>query len=182
MTNRLGPAVPLSEKDRAAMRVIVKDSPRNHALFVMGMNTAFRASDLLSLNVGDVAGKNEVRVKEKKTGKWRQVPLNAAVVDALKPLTVNRKADEPLFVGEKRGTRLTVCTLSRLWRSWAEEAGVGGKVASHSGRKTFARTNFERGVRIETLMVSLNHSSPAQTLAYIHVLPSEVEALYAEPI
>jgi len=164
------------------MKKVVKANARDNALYVIGCNTAFRASDILAMNVGDVAGKTEVRVKEKKTSKWRQVPLNAAVIEALKPLTDGRAATEPLFVGEKRKTRLTVCTLSRLWRSWAEDAGIGGKVASHSGRKTFSRTNFERGVRIETLMVALNHSSPAQTLAYIHVLPSEVEALYSNPI
>ena len=44
-----------------AMKKLFSDSPRDHLLFVIGINTAFRVSDLLSLKYCDVMdGKGEI--------------------------------------------------------------------------------------------------------------------------
>jgi integrase len=42
---------------------------RNMMIWVFGINTGLRISDILSLNVGDVKNKSFVKLKEKKTGK-----------------------------------------------------------------------------------------------------------------
>lgn len=175
-----GPAQPLSQAEIAKVREVARRDPRDFALFTIGTNTAFRASDILALNIGDVRGKDELRIKERKTGKWRVVPLNGVVKEALKLICSGRRDSEPLFVGHKRGTRLTGCTLARLWRCWCEEAGVGHRGGSHVGRKTWARTNFTRGARIEVISRALNHGTPATTFAYICVTDSELRNLYNE--
>lgn len=40
--------------------VLKKDSERNLLLFVMGINSGLRISDMLSLNVGDVKGRQYI--------------------------------------------------------------------------------------------------------------------------
>ncbi len=45
-------------RDRAGIKRIKKllaDQPRNLALFTLGINTAFRANEVVALNVSDVA-------------------------------------------------------------------------------------------------------------------------------
>lgn len=46
-------------------------SIRNYILFVMGINTGLRISDILKLKVGDVKG-SYISMREKKTGKLRR--------------------------------------------------------------------------------------------------------------
>jgi len=55
---------------------MLRDHPRDLCLFVLGMNTAFRANELLSLKVGQVRSLlpgDVLSVKQSKKGKFRQV-------------------------------------------------------------------------------------------------------------
>lgn len=76
-------------RDRAAIKRIKKllrDQPRDLCLFTLGINTAFRANELLSIRVGQVRslGVGDVlAVKQSKTDKYRQVTLNKTVVEAV---------------------------------------------------------------------------------------------------
>ena len=66
-----------------------QDNPRDFLLFVFGINTALRISDLLALTVGDVLDKTSdiaqfVELREKKTNRATRVHLNESVREALK--------------------------------------------------------------------------------------------------
>jgi len=68
---------PIRDK-RAIGRIkkMLRDHPRDLCLFVLGMNTAFRANELLSLKVGQVRSLlpgDVLSVKQSKKGKFRQV-------------------------------------------------------------------------------------------------------------
>jgi len=55
---------------------MLRDHPRDLCLFVLGMNTAFRANELLSLKVGQVRSLlpgDVLSVKQSKKGKFHQV-------------------------------------------------------------------------------------------------------------
>ena len=165
------------------------DSARDKALFELGINLAFRGGDLLRLNLRDVIGKDagdEVVIEhEQKTGKTRRTNLNQKCVDALAPLIADRLAqgatqDDPLFVSAKpiNGCygRLTIVSLSRLWKDWGIEAGLknGTRLSSHSGRKTKAFILRTEGkVGIEVLMKVLNHANPAVTMRYACIQDEE---------
>jgi len=179
-----------SRDDLQKVRDILKTN-RDRALFTLGINTAFRGGDILSFNVGDVyrltAG-DELTRREQKTKKKRMVNLNEACIEALKPLLAERKADgasdaEPLFVSERglgAGTRLTIRSLSRMWKAWCEAAGLEGNFGSHTGRKSFGYLQrTERKVPIEVLQKALNHSSPATTLIYLGIQDAELKDLYS---
>lgn len=159
---------------------------RDRLLFTLGVNTAFRGGDLLSLNVGDVLGLKAgdvLTIKEQKTNKKRTVTLNAACAEALSAYLAERDGaslEEALFISAKRRMRLTISRYSRMFKAWCEAAGIEGHFASHSARKTLgylART--ERNVPIEVLQKAYGHASPATTLTYICIQPAELDDLYS---
>mgnify|MGYP000885533631 CR=1 FL=1 len=166
----------------------LEDSPRDYALFMVGINTAFRASDLLALNVGDVRYLNAgetITVKEKKTartGKRRTVTFNTQAIEALQPLLALLKDapdDAPLFTN-RYGERMTVLWLGRLVKKWCEDARCKpGNYSSHTLRKTFGyvlRTRHR--VPVELLQQAYGHSSGAITLKYVAIQPEELQAMY----
>ncbi|MGH9918952.1 MAG: tyrosine-type recombinase/integrase, partial [Nitrososphaerales archaeon] len=174
MTGPTAPTDPIRDKSAIArIKANLADHPRNYALFIIGVNTAFRASDILGLNVGDVRDRVALSIKEKKTGKRRVVPLNPVVIQALKPLIDGRDDDEPLFIGEKRGTRMVVETLGRLWKGWCKEAGLRGTFSSHTGRKTWGFQQRMGGASLDLLQKAYGHSSGAITMIYAGIQDEE---------
>lgn len=162
----------------------LSDHPRNLCLFTVGINTAFRASDLLRLKVGHVRNlkpKQSVELKEKKTGNHRRVTFNDTcikVINSYLKTRPNAHDEDYLFVG-LRGV-VTVQYVNRLVKQWC----IDGKAAkanygSHSLRKTWGyhqRVTFNSGV--PELMEAFGHSSQKQTLAYLGIQAEEIEALY----
>lgn len=47
--------------------ILKKNGFRNYMLFLMGINSGLRISDILKLKVSDVRGKRYIEVKEQKT-------------------------------------------------------------------------------------------------------------------
>jgi len=108
----------------------------------------------LNLRVHDVLGKDELVLKEKKTGKARRITLNNTVKKAIKNLLESRKDEEDdyLFLG-LRGP-LTVPTLSRIVKDWCQAINLKDNYGSHSLRKTWGyhqRVSF--GMVLPELMV-----------------------------
>lgn len=164
------------------------DKPRDLALFVVGINTALRASDLLALTAGQVRailadGEDGGLVRETKTGKRRRIVFNRAARDVLARLLATRDYDaaERMFLGQ-RGP-MSASYLCRLVAGWCAEAGLKGQYGSHSLRKTWGyhqRTTF--GVDIPTLMDALGHSTQRQTLTYLCIQPEEIRGVYANEL
>lgn len=162
---------------------------RNQALFIVGINTNFRASDLLKIKVGDVKYLNAgecFRSVEKKTGKERYTTLNSAAVEAIQSLLATMPASKDLdllFQSRKGSQQISVSTFSTMVKSWCSRSGLKGNYGSHTLRKTFGyihRTVFETD--IPTLMDMFNHATQRQTLAYLGVQSSEVKAAYMKVI
>jgi integrase len=175
-------------KDRIVIlkiKEMLQDNPRDFCLFTFGINTAFRAGDTLSLNVGDVRGRSSVVIKEQKTGKRRTVFLNEAVQHAIQQLLSSRMDaldTDPLFIGAKRGTRITVETYGRLVKSWCKDAGIDGLFCSHTLRKTFGYQQRMNGASVDLLQKSFGHSSGLITMAYVGIDDAEMVKLYSNVI
>ena len=54
-------------------RILSSQSNRNLLLFILGINSGLRISDILALNVGDVRRKEYIQLVEKKTGKTMEI-------------------------------------------------------------------------------------------------------------
>jgi len=170
-------------KDIKSIKKMLKDSPRDYCLFVLGINTNLRASDLVAVTVGQVRTiqpGSDLVLTEQKTGKERRITLNAAVVDAIQKLLASADLDDadPLFKSRKGG-RLTVPSINRLAKGWCASVNLKGNYGSHSLRKTWGyhqRVTF--GADLPTLMTCFNHSTQRQTLKYLCVQPGELKEIY----
>ncbi len=88
----------------------IKPMCRNYAMIILGLNTAFRISDLLKLQWQDVFNhkkncfKDHICITEQKTGKEQCVAINANVFEALHILQEeepSREKDHFLFTGKE---------------------------------------------------------------------------------
>ena len=167
------------------MKRLLSESARDHLLFVIGINTAFRVSDLLSLKYCDVMdGKggllDHFTLKETKTDKYNKVAMTKGVQKALKEYINDNyegNLDEYLFKSRKHDKDGNSQPINRksAWRiiqQTAEQIGLKN-IGSHSLRKTFAYHQYKMGTDIVLLQDMLNHSSPAVTLRYIGITQDE---------
>ena len=169
-------------KDIKAIKRLLSDQPRDLALFVVGINTNLRASDLVRITIGQVRGKkamDEIFLIEKKTRNRRRINLNAACMDAIgRYLAASPGEDQELLFRGQRGP-LTPPSLHRLVKGWCRAINLPGNYGAHSLRKTWGyqqRTQF--GVGLPELMVVFGHATQAQTLSYLCVQDDEVKKVY----
>lgn len=182
-----------SLKDIQTIKEMIVGNLLHYCLFVVGINTNLRTSDLLALRVDQIAElvpMGEVVIKEQKTGKERRVVFNKAAVDAIGALLAQHvfeaavrdiPSPEFLFTGQ-RGV-LTVPSVSTLVKMWCRKIGMKGNYGAHTLRKTWAYQQFtEFAVPVPMLMKCLNHSSERQVLTYIGVSEAAVKEVYENEI
>lgn len=172
-----------------AIKKILAGNFRNLAIFVVGINTNLRASDLTRLTVGqvhDLSPGDSFDIREKKTGKIRPVVLNRDCVNAIKSyLSCRSKGllDSPLFLSQRGGKAITPIALNALVKSWCKAINLSGNYGAHSLRKTWGyhqRTSFN--VDIPTLMTAFGHATQRQTLKYLGISEQEVRNVFMNAI
>lgn len=152
---------------------------RDLLLFIFGINSSLRISDILALKVGDVRGKQSLTLKEIKTGKAKSFPLNQSIQKAVKQLVPATAADDaPLFPSRKGNKAISRVQAYRILNAAAERAGLDIQIGTHTLRKTMALHAYESGVDIALLMNVLNHSSQRETLRYIGITQDKVNNVF----
>ena len=131
-----------------------KTKKRNMAIISLLFDSGMRARELEALNVGSVDLNNErPRVwVNGKTGR-RQIPLNYSIPYLLDYMK-NKYPDDleaPLFVNERRGTRLTYSGIYKLVKRTANRAGIDN-VHPHLFRHGRARDLIRKGLNPRLLM------------------------------
>ncbi|MEO1020047.1 MAG: tyrosine-type recombinase/integrase [Pseudomonadota bacterium] len=181
-------------KDLKAIKQIKKmleDRPRDLCLFTLGINTAYRANELLSIRVGQVdyleAG-DVLDIRQSKTKKHRSITLNnsaVAAIDLWLEVHPDPGPDVPLFLSQKGGA-LTVSTMTNMVKDWCRDAGLRGNFGSHTLRKTWGyhqlRQNRETKSHmvLPILMEAFGHYSQQQTLEYLCIQSDEVANLFMQ--
>lgn len=154
-------------------------SLRNRVIFVFGINTGLRISDILALNVEDVLNKTKVEIREKKTGKYKSFPLNNKIQRLLKEYLKDKKVGNPLFIGRKK-KRLNRSQVYRFLNEACNDVGLTINVGTHTMRKTFGFFFYKQFNDIALLQKILNHSSPSITLRYIGIAQEEIDTSYKQ--
>lgn len=178
-----------SIEDITLIKRMLKNRPRDLAIFVLGINTNLRASDLLRIKVGQVRylqPGDHFSLTEKKTGKKRDITINNGVFEVVRRLlaTLPDAEDEDcLFPSRQGGGPLCVPYLNSLVKRWTSTINLKGNFGSHTLRKTFGfihRTYHKTD--IPTLMTLFNHSNQKQTLEYLCIQPEEIKDAYLKEI
>lgn len=176
------------EAMKKILRANVSNGQRDETLFILGINTALRISDLLSLRVGDVLNEkgrpvDAIELKEQKTGKLRKFPLNKSIKEALKAFFEGHLPEDlssPLFPSRKGGGALSRWQARRILSEAGEAVGLD-RVGTHSLRKTFGYHVYQRtGGNLGLVQKLLNHSSSADTLRYIGIDQEQMDNTYLE--
>lgn len=153
-----------------------RGGPEWYLMLVLGFNTGLRISDLVSLKVGDIRGREDFVVLEGKTQKERQVHLKWSVRKKLDELLKDRKPEEYALQSRQRdkgnGGARPISTQRALdiIKVIAGRAGYEGHVGCHTMRKTYAWSVYDAsGENLSLLQKTLNHSSQAVTMHYIGI-------------
>ena len=175
-------------KDIKAIAKFLKNNPRDHLLFVIGINNGLRACDLVKLKVGQVRGLKaggSITIKESKTGKENVLVVNKTVHKALKYYIdkANPADEDYLFPSRKGKGPLQSQAVQKLVKKWTSDFNIKGNYGAHTLRKTFGyiqRTEY--GVGFEILCKRYNHSSPAITMRYLGIEDKEVHNILMNEI
>lgn len=161
---------------------------RNYTLIVLGLNTAFRISDLLRIQWKDVYDKNRqcfldhICLTEQKTHKERVVAINNSTRHALEKYHGNcSSSDETTYLfpsAKNRDQPITRIQAYRLIKQAAIETGLTEHISCHSLRKTFGYYAWKQGVPPAMLMQLYNHSSYKITKRYLSIEQEEQDDVY----
>lgn len=165
------------KKLKRVEEILEKRNWRNLLLFVMGINTGLRVSDILALNVRDVKNKDYVNIIEQKTGKRKRFPLNNKVKDLVEYVTYRKRMNEPLFRTSHK-KRMDRTNAYRVLNRVCKQAGIDACIGTHTLRKTFGYHHYRQFKDVVILQKIFNHSSPQITLRYIGVEQDEIDKSY----
>lgn len=163
---------------------------RDLLLFVVGINTALRISDLLELQVGHFLDdhqhiKQRFWIKEQKRGKRQEVVVNASIRDALEEyfsaypeLIVDQ--NNFIFFNTKVNGFMQPIRRGQAWKiitTICQQVGLCGNYGTHSLRKTWGYHARMQGVDLALIMHKLNHESIAYTKRYLGITDDELQAV-----
>ncbi len=89
-------------EDIQKIKIYLAKKPRNALLFSFGINTGLRISDILSLDVDDVKGRDYIEIREKKTNKYKKFPLNMFLKEEIDLFVEGLPSEQPLFLYSKK--------------------------------------------------------------------------------
>lgn len=147
---------------------LLKISYRDYMMFVIGINTGLRISDLLSLKVEDVRARTHIIITEQKTGKYKRFLINDMLRMEINKYIDGMRQEEYLFKSRKGNKPITRVQAYRILNKVAAKLGID-EVGSHTLRKTFSYFHYQQYKDIAILQSILNHSSPSVTLRYIGI-------------
>lgn len=163
------------ESIQALKQILVRSSERDYFLFVLGLNTGLRISDLLELRAGDVRGRRHLEKRDKHTGQTKQFPLNKDLRSEVDNYTKDMLDTEYLFASKKTGAPLNRDRAYKVLKEAAIEAGISN-FGTHTMRKTFGYHFYLKYEDAAILQKLFNHSSLSVTLKYIGISQEEIEA------
>jgi integrase len=172
-------------------------SARDQTLVTLGLNTGFRISELLSLNIADVWDGERVRPQVKvtrakmkggsgvrrKAVTSRTVPLNEAVTQAVQRYVFARmgqgemQGSEPLFPSRFQGLRLTRWGANQVVHAVLARAGIDGNgdYGTHTLRKTFCRQIYKNTRHdLNLTRAVMGHADCSTTQRYLHVYEASI--------
>ena len=163
---------------------------RDLLLFVVGINTALRISDLLQLRIVHLVDdqkhiKRRFWIREQKRGKRHEITINNSIREVLEEFleAYSGVADSPkhfLFFNTKIKKYAVSIKRGQAWKfitTICKQVGLRGNFGTHSLRKTWGYHARMSGVDLALIMHKLNHESIAYTKRYLGITDDELQAV-----
>lgn len=179
---RLPKAISPGEIDRLLQAPADENGPkaqRDLALLEMLYASGMRVTELVSLNVSDMAfdsnKSGKVSVKGKRASKEREVPLDGPVINTLQTyINYGREQlihdpNEPAMFLNNRGQRLTRQGLWLIIKHYVEAVGISSEVTPHTLRHSFAAHKLSQGKSLQDIQKLLGHANISTTQVYAHI-------------
>jgi site-specific recombinase XerD len=158
------------------LKVAFEDSPRNHAMILLGYRHGMRASEVTGLKLQDLDLKNrEITIRRLKHSlKTVQPMTDIPGQPLLSELRVLRRwlAERPddrsdyVFVSQKGG-RIDRTRFFRIVQAYAKQAGLqSDKRFAHCLKHTLGLNLVEAGVNLAIVKQALGHKNIASTAIY----------------
>lgn len=168
---------PIREKEliQEIKKWLKSRNERNYILFLFGINTGMRISDILKLRVKDVEGWS-VFVREGKTKKTKEVRMPSELKKAVREYCKDKPKNEYLFrsrIGKNRPITRGMAYV--ILQEVADEFNLE-RIGTHSFRKTYGYHHYKQFKDVAVLQQMLNHSDPKITLRYIGITQDNLNA------
>ena len=175
----VGQKRPLRPKEVWAIRVRlqIKQTKRDLAMFNLAIDSKLRGCDLVSLRVDDIAVGGHVRdratIVQHKTGRAVQFEITEQTRASLQDWLTARCADRGAYLFPSRvhnHPHLSARQYARTVRGWIEGAGMDScAYGTHSLRRTKAAQIYRKTGNLRAVQLLLGHTKIESTVRYLGI-------------
>ncbi len=158
---------------------------RDRAIFELAYACGLRASELVSLDLGDIDHDAEQLRVEGKGQRTRLLPIGEQAQAALAAYLAHGReklrhggSEQALFLS-RNGRRLDSGDVRRRLRGWALATRTSGHVHPHALRHSFATHLLDGGADLRAIQELLGHASISTTQVYTRVESARLRSAYA---
>ena len=163
--------VEVTEQESIMRKMIVN---RDLSIFLMGIMTGLRCSEIISINIDDVNFDDKIIVLIEKGGYERKVYIPDQLIEQLKVYLVYRKKYldqincDALFISKKK-VRSNYAEINKMLKEATRD--INKHITPHKMRSTYATTLYDKTGDIYLVAQGLNHKNLKNTMRYAK--PSE---------
>lgn len=153
---------------------LLERNERNYILFLIGINTGLRISDILRLKVRDVDSTHIV-IREQKTRKQKRIRLTPQLRREIRRYIQDKPPDQYLILSRVGNNKPIGRSMAyKILREVADHYGLR-EIGTHTLRKTFGYHYYQQTKDVATLQHIFNHSDPSVTLKYIGITQDSID-------
>lgn len=158
-------------------KYLKENNYRDYILFLIGINTGLRISDLLNLRVKDVLNQDYIYVKHKKTKRNKKYIVTDEMAREIMPYLNNKHRDDFLFRARYKTTPISRVQAYKILKKACKACGVYLNIGTHSLRKTHGYHIHKTTDDIKDVMFALGQKNEISSLAYIGKSQDRIDSI-----
>ncbi len=155
---------------------------RNYLMFIIGINSGLRITQILSLKFSDLID-NEGNILDQVSFRGIDYPLNKCIKKSVEHYMKNKdfcsNKGSYIFKSKKGNNPIERTQAYRILNNACKEAGISLNFGTHTLRKTFGYHFYMQYKDLKYLQKLFNHSSINITLEYIGLKEKNEEIKYS---
>ena len=172
--------IPALTQDQIKKLVKATDTKRDEVLVLFLLDSLLRASECLSLNMGDIdLQTGEIKVFLGKGRKDRTAYIGAKTTKLLLRYLLQRgplKDSDPVWISLKTGKRLTLTGIDQLFRRLRRKTSL--QVTPHTLRRTGCLFLLRAGMSVYHLARLMGHTDISTLRHYLDLVQEDVREAY----